>query len=310
MRSAKELCSMLITRSLKDLNEDEEDIVIDYLEDIGIEVNLDMKPRDMCVALLEKTMKKDLGKQVPLTAYANNVLGKSKSESDEKLKIKEKQFIESKRIKDRKILEDKSKTLPGCIVSDKDILSKQLYDLKVDPTLGIVKLEDGTSQYTASVSLSDDLYNKIFLSHENPILEINTSKGYKAYSRIVEAHSGSSNLVLISPLVAAILDIKNIDGGFLRLCMYLPEISKVGFTFYGNKQELEDVLPLLINKLPSVINAFSYLSLSMVLNTNINGKNVEVRVDKLEDQDETPIFAGTIPFGEKDLPFEIQPDII
>lgn len=63
MRSAKELCALLITRGLKELNEEEEEVVVDYLEDIGVEVDLDAKPRDLCVALLEKVMTKDLGKK-------------------------------------------------------------------------------------------------------------------------------------------------------------------------------------------------------------------------------------------------------
>ena len=41
----------------------------------------------------------------------------------------------------------------------------------------------------------------------------------------------------------------------------------------------------------------------------INGREIEVRVDKLEDTDLRPIFAGLIPFSEGDLPFEITPDI-
>ena len=74
MKSAKELCALLITRALKDLGEEEEEVVVDYLESIGVDVDLDMKPRDMCVALLEKTMVKELGKKVPLTAYANSLI--------------------------------------------------------------------------------------------------------------------------------------------------------------------------------------------------------------------------------------------
>jgi hypothetical protein len=74
MKSAKELCALLITRALKDLGEEEEEVVVDYLESIGVEVDLDMKPRDMCIALLEKTMVKELGKKVPMTAYANSLI--------------------------------------------------------------------------------------------------------------------------------------------------------------------------------------------------------------------------------------------
>ena len=39
--SAKSLCAMLITRSLKDLTEEEEEIVADYLHDMGVSVRCD-----------------------------------------------------------------------------------------------------------------------------------------------------------------------------------------------------------------------------------------------------------------------------
>ena len=309
MRSAKELCAMLITRSLKGLNEDEEEIIVDYLDNIGIEVDLDTKPKDLCLTLLEKTMEKDLGKRVPISAYANSLITKEKSKTEEKSKLYKKKELEDRRRKSVRELEKKSNVLPGCVVGPEDILSKGLYDLQVDENLGIMRLSDGTSQYSAVVSLSSDLYSKIFLNYENPVLEINTSKGYKGYSRLGEPHSGNNNIVLVSPLVAAILNFQKREGAFLKLCMYLPTISKVGFTFYGNKEELNSILPELVNKVPSVVNAFSYLSLGMVLTTEINGKNIEIRVDKLEDLDETPIFAGLVAFGESDLPFEIESDL-
>ncbi len=44
----------------------------------------------------------------------------------------------------------------------------------------------------------------------------------------------------------------------------------------------------------------------MVLLTMLNGKKVEVRVDELLDDDERPVFVGLVPFGETDLPFEID----
>ena len=303
MRNAKELCAMLITRSLQDLNEDEEEIVVDYLENIGIETNLDMKPKELCYTLLDKI--KD--KRIPMTAYANSILNKEENKNIKLREERQEKDLERQRLKTQKNLENTK--LPGCIPDDGDILSKGLYDLKVDPSLGVVQLNDGTAHYSSVISLSFELYQKIFLKHENPILEITNSKGYKTYSRIGEPHNGPSNLILVTPLVSTLLNFKEVDGGFVRLCIHLPEISKVDFTFYGNKNELDEILPFLINKLPSVINAFSYLSLGLILNTKINGREVKVRVDKLEDSDSRPIFAGLIRFSEGDLPFEITPDI-
>lgn len=303
MRNAKELCAMLITRSLKDLNEDEEEIVVDYLEDLGIETDVDMKPKDLCYALLTKI--KD--EKVPLTAYANSILNKEKEKSVKKIKERQDTDLMKKRINEKTILE--SSKLPGCVASENNVFSKNLYTLKSDPRIGIVNLDDGTAQYSSLISLSSDLYTKIFLDYSSPVIEITNSKGNKAYTRVGEPHDGSSELILVSPLISTLLNFKGVDGGFVRLCIHLPEISKVDFTFYGNKTELNEILPNLINKLPSVINAFSYLSLGMVLKTKINGREIEVRVDKLEDIDSRPIFAGLIPFSEGDLPFEITPDI-
>lgn len=303
--SAKELCAMLITRSLKDLTEDEEEIVVDYLEDMGISVDLDAKPRDLCVSLLEKTMEKELGKRVPISAYANSLISKKQVEKEEKAKQQKKKEIQERRAKEQRVLEQKS--LPGCVASD--FLSKNLFKLQVDPSVGIMDLSDGTSQYSAVISLSEDLYTSIFTNFSNPIIEIISSKGKKGYARLAEPHGEDSNTVYISPLVAFLLDVGQKDGAFLKLCSSIPDIAQAKFTFYGSRKELDEILPLLIEKLPSVINAFSYLFLGMLLMTNINGKEVYVRVDGLTDFDERPIFAGLIPFAEGDLPFEIEPDL-
>jgi len=302
MRNAKELCAMLITRSIKDLTEDEEEIVVDYLEDLGIETDIDMSAKQLCYTLLDK-LKDD---RVPMTAYANSILGQEK----EKSMVKEKEKKEKALLRKRNNEENKLQVsqLPGCIPSEDNMFSKNLYTLKSDPRIGIMNMDDGSAQYTSLISLSADLYQKIFLKYENPIIEITNSRGNKAFARVGEAHDGSSDLILVSPLISTLLNFKDVDGAFLRLCVHLPQISKVDFTFYGSKSELEDVLPNLITKLPSVVNAFSYLSLGMVLKTKINGKEIEVRVDKLEDRDDRPIFAGLIPFEVTDLPFEIVAD--
>jgi hypothetical protein len=106
-----------------------------------------------------------------------------------------------------------------------------------------------------------------------------------------------------------ILNLTGSDLAFLQLCNSLPTISHVKFTFYGTQEELDKVLKDLIIKLPSTINAFSYLSLGMVLVVDVNGQKTEIRVDSLTDDNDRPIFAGLIPVSETDLPFDISPDI-
>lgn len=307
--SAKELCAMLITRSLKDLNDDEENIVVDYLEQIGIEVDLDTKPREMCQKLLEKTMEKELGKKIPITAYANNILSKEKEVMESKKQEREQRTVNDQRKKDEKALESMNKELPGCIRSTGNLLSKNLYSLVVDPDLGIVKLKDGTSQYIAAVGVSNKLYNDIFTQLHEPILELTTSKGNRGYARIVGVHDGPNDLISVSPLISYILKSGEKDGAFISFCSSIPKISKIKFTYYGNKLDLNNILPNLMEKLPEVINAFSYLSLGMILQVVINNKEQHIRVDGIYDENDRPIFAGLIPFIESDLPFEIEADL-
>jgi hypothetical protein len=314
MKSAKELCALLITRALKDLGEEEEEVVVDYLESIGVEVDLDMKPRDMCIALLEKTMVKELGKKVPMTAYANSLI-----------KPKEVKFVDQeaarleKRREERNLarlkLEKRANELPGCVFAGSNLVKKTLYDLETDPELGIVGLEDGSSQYTAAIAVSQRLYDAIFSEYENPVIEIVTGKGNRGYSRITAPHSGRDDLILVSPLVAGLLNFRGgKEGGFLKLCISLPEIKKIDFTFYGGEKELNENMKVIIEKVPNLINAFSYLSLGMVLTVDLAAegspmKEIQIRVDGLFDEDSRPLFAGIIPFGLGDLPFDIKPDI-
>lgn len=303
MRSAKELCALLITRGLKDLGEEEEEIVVDYLEDIGVEVDLDMKTKDLCMALLEKAMIKDMGKKVPLTAYANSILGKSVEVKDDV-----KKNIKDERIKMQKSLESQVKNLPGCIVSDDKLLKKTLYDFKVDENLGVTVLPDNSLQQSTAVALSQKLYDEIFLNYETPVLELVSAKGFRTYARITGMHNEADNIVYVSPLVANILNFKGRDGGFLKLCTSLPQIKRMKFTFYGAESELQKILKQIIVETSSVVSAFSYLSLGLVLTIIIEGKEVYLRVDGLFDEDERPIFAGLIPFSVSDIPFDITAD--
>ena len=305
-KSAKQLCALLITRSLNNLTEDEEDLVVDYLEDLGIETDIDMSKKDLCLSLLNETMKQEIGKRVPITAYANQVLGKEAKFEEEKKYRQKLRKIQKRREKQTKLLESQHNKLPGCIPDESNIISREPYKLNVDPDLGINNLPDDSYQYSAVVSVPDKMYEYIFLNIENPVLEITSNKGFKGYARITENHKGDD--IKISPLVASILDIKKRGSGFLKLCMYLPEITKIGFSFYGTQEKLDEILSDLIVKLPSVINAFSYLSLGLVLKTMIDDKEVLVRVDELYSSDNM-IFAGLIPSGESDIPFDVVPDL-
>ena len=96
---------MLITRSLKDLNEDEEEIVVDYLESLKIKTKLSMKPRELCTLLLEKAMEKDIGAKVPITAYANSLLAKEAQSKQANIKLVNETNIKIRRSQSQKNLE-------------------------------------------------------------------------------------------------------------------------------------------------------------------------------------------------------------
>lgn len=311
MRSGKELCSMLITRGIKTLSEEEEEVVVDFLDDLGVDVELDESPKQLCMKLLETVMINDLGRKVPISAYANSVLEEQRKKEEAK-EVTRKIREEARKRRNIEIhLESKEKLLPGCIPDEGNIFQKTLYDFVVNPEVGLNRLSNQDLQYSAEVSVQQELYNQIFLSSKNPILEITTSKGDKGYAKITSTHAGAANIIYISPLVEALLNVKEKSSGTVRLCIDIPFVKKIDFSYYGSQAELEKILPDLIVRLPEVIHAFSYLSLGMLLRTDINDQEVIVRVDKLEDSQNGPIFVGIVPVGQSyaDLPFDIVADM-
>lgn len=316
MRSAKELCAMLITRGIKTLSEDEEDVVVDYLSDLGIDADIDDSPKELCLKLLDKTMIKDMGKKVPLTAYSNSILSDVVKTQDIKNVEKEKKELKEKRKNRQTNLQNQISLLPGCIPDDTGIFRKTLYSFIVNPDVGINVFNDFNNNnngdekiYGAEVSINTDLYSKVFLNITNPILELTTATGNKGYAKITSLHNDDSSLIYISPLVGSILNVNNRTDGTVRLCITIPFIKKIDFTYYGDNIMLSKILEKLIMKLPKVINAFSYLSLGMVLRLMIDDQEVNVRVDRLYDDEDDPIFVGLIKPGESDLPFDIVADI-
>ena len=309
---AKKICAQLITRALKSLDEDQEEAVVDYLESIGVSVDLDANPRDLCVLLLEKTIDEEIRKspgspKPPLTAYANKLLGKETEIKKEKEEVTKAENIKRNRKNTELNLQAKSKSLPGCVPSDLQVFQKRLYEFLIDPEVGISSLPDGSSQYTATVAIPENMYSKIYEVENNPVVEISNSKGGKAYGRLTLS---VDEQIRVSPLIGLILSSPGAkDGGFMKLCSTLPYIANVKFVYYGGQKDLDEVLPVLNEKLPLVIEAFSYLSIGMVVTTSIGGKDVFLRVDELTDEDNTPIFAGLLPPGLSEIPYEISPDL-
>lgn len=316
---AKKICAQLITRALKSLDEDQEEAVVDYLESIGVSVDLDANPKDLCVLLLEKTIEEEIRKspdankmnKPPLTAYANKILGKESEVSKEKQQINQLEQVKRRRKISEADLQDKSNTLPSCVPSDVKIFEKRLYEFLIDPEIGIVQLADGTSHYTAKVAIPENMYLKIYENENNPVIEITNSKGYKAYGRI---ELSPDQNIRVSPLIGVILNyVGGKDAGFMKLCSTLPYIANVKFTYYGTQKELDEILSILNEKLPAVIEAFSYLSIGMVITTTVNSvsgtKEIYLRVEELTDDDNLPLFAGLLPPGLSEIPYEIFPDI-
>ncbi len=309
MRNAKELCAMLITRQLKTLSEDEEDVVVDYLDDLGIDVDIDAKPREICMTLLDKVMEKDLGRRVPITAYANTLLSKEESAKDIKEKQKEERKLQNKRKNKKEKLNKNKDNLIGCVTDPNlSIPRNQIFEFRTAQNLGI-KTTNGKQYYAAVVTVSQQLYQRIFSSVSNPILELRTHRQDRGYVRIEGTnHDNNENMIYVSPLVSQMLDFGTYSHGYVRICVTMPEVKKVDFTYYGSKAALTNDMEKLLTGLPPIINAFSVLKLGMELLVPIDDKVVTVRVDKLYDNEKDSIFAGVIPFGETDLPFDIEAD--
>jgi hypothetical protein len=313
MRSAQELCALLITKGIKNLSDDEEEIVVDYLDSIGVEVSLDDKPRDMCQTLLRKMMEEKSDRPIPITAFANKVLEKSQKERVKKEETRAKRReeenirkreidIRTKRVNDELGFDRMKNRLPGCQQAN-GIFNQDRYDIQVDYDLGIQELSDGNYQYKAVISLPSDLISQIYGFSDNPIIEIRVGNN-TAYARI---EGVSEDVITISKLVGDILKLREpFANAVLRLCRTMPIIQSVVFTYYGSQEELDSILPNLINRLPETINAFSYLSLGLLLRTVVDGVETIVRVDRLVDNNGDLVFSGLIPFGDSELPFEIN----
>jgi len=306
MKTAKELCGLLITRGLASLTEDEEDVVVDYLEDIGIEVDLDTKQQDLCLLLLDKTMEKELKTRVPITAYANSLVEKESEfrEKDTKTKKMERDVREWTRKQDklRKSLYNNYDKLPGCV-------SNNLLDTKARQL--ILKDDIGVNNYiySAMISIPSNEYEKIVINYDNPVIEITSNTGNKAYARITY-HNDQKDTVYISQLVSQLLNTGKVGLGYLKLCTSVPTITKIDFKYYGSQDMLKNDLDYLVESLPKIINSFSSLSLGMVLKTKKDNRDIFVQVSGLNgevnEKRDVPIFVGLIPFGLTDIPFDIN----
>jgi len=310
MRSAQELCALLITRGVKSLSDDEEEIVVDYLDSIGIEVSLDDKPRDMCQTLLRKLMEEKSERPIPITAFANKILEKTQKDRTRKEETRNKNReeeairrrdvqIRTKRANDELGFDKLRNRLPGCQQAN-GVFNQNVYDIQVDYDLGLQPLSDGNYQYKSVISLPSDLISQVYGITDNPIVEIKVGRT-TAYARI---EGGSEDGIRISRLTSDILKLQEpFVQASLRLCSSMPTIQSVNFTYYGSREELDLILPNLINRLPETIEAFSYLSLGLILRTV-----VLVRVDQLIDTNGDPVFSGLLPFGVSDIPFDINPE--
>jgi hypothetical protein len=303
MKSAQEVCAMLLLRSIKTLNSEEEELIADYMADIGYEVTFDKDPRGLCQFLLEDAMQQELGHKAPMTAYAHSVIDAQAKVREERKKLDRLRELDKKRGAEKKRLASNEKKLPGCNIN-KSILKNVAHKLRFDEKLGY---DRDTGRHAAVVAVSSRLYNQIFLEIDNPVVELMALKtGKVCYARIAEAHEEADDVVYVSELVSDILGTKRGDV-VMKLCNSLPSVKHIDLTYYGTQAELDGVLEEVIQNLQVTINGFSYVFLGMELYVETKDGRKAVRVDGLYD-DEMPIFAGLIPFGENDVPFEIKPD--
>lgn len=310
--NAKELCAKLILKSLKNLSEEEEEFVFDYLYDLGYDLDADTSHQKLCSILLEATMKKDLGRQVPMTAYANSLIQKAKDLELVKESEGKRRALEAMRSKRRTELLGRVRDLPGCDVNDEDFITKNIMIFMRNDQVGY-DVADGI--HRSAISVSENIYKSIFMKLQSPVVELVTTKGHRAYARITDYHQASDTTIFMSQLTAEILELKGSNtSGFLKLCNSLPELAMAKFTYYGTQGELDADLPFLLERLPHVINGFSYMSLGLLFYVRMDEKTpqeriITIRVDSLISAEGEEVFAGLIKFAEADLPFDIIPDL-
>lgn len=306
MKSAKELCARYITRQITELDEEEKDDIYYYLDDRGYEVTTETKPRQLCMMLMEDLIKKEGAGRIPITAYSHKII----QDLDRAREVRARKYAEAeeKAQRRRKImeLERSSSVLPGCVKDRSGIVPNVPYSFILDPAVGLIRDSEGQEVYKSLVNVPENIYMQIFTRGiDKPVLELSTPRGKKTYARIAGPHSGINNMLLLNFLTQEELGLREGDKIFMKLCVDMPEITSIMFTYYGTQEELNEILPELIVKLPKNINTMTSLKLGDEIHVD---NRYTVRIDKLYSEGGEEVFSGIFPLGYSNVPFEIEPE--
>lgn len=316
--SAKELCAKLITRKLSDLSPDEKEDVYYWLDDRGYDLNVDMSSRTLCSMLMQDLMKEEVEKEdnikegmgrsvrIPMTAYANKVLQEEKAKRKQREKLRKTQKIRQVRQQNVKELQNKIVELPGCIRDNSGVIGQRKYLALTEPNVGLVNSQ-GTEYTAAFVTVPQNMYGQIFDKSDNPILEITAGSGIKTHARIEGPHDGSDDIIFVSVLIAQILQSQTEVS--LKLCVDMPIVKSINFTYYGTEKDLSKIEVELSEKLPEVINMLASLQLGMELQVALSSGIEKVLISELRDTQEREVYSAVLPLGLSEIPFEVKADI-
>lgn len=297
-KNAQELCSELLLNITKNLTDEEEELVVDYLDNIGIEVDLDVEQNKMCRMLFDSLTKKLPGR-VPVQALANKILDDRKIRLGENVETKTEESLEERRDKISDQLLTSGKTT--CVLDESNIVpTNQMYKFITDE-LGITTESDYT-HYNAVVKLPIKLYEKIFFNVENPVLKI-TKFGGNHESTYVKINGYNdkfyTNESIVEPI--EITDITDDYKNRIIIDKHTPYISHVKFIYYGDKKELNKNLLAIRNSLKeNDVRSFR------VGSTVLADKGYKFMVGSIKDENNRNVSIGRIKYDMDDIKFDIE----
>lgn len=273
-QDALEICSWLILKKKNDLTENEVAFVHAKLDEYGVEYDEEeTDPLVLCDALLDKfmdpkgTMRKDQKKnKIPI---ANQIY----------MKHQQKDFIKSKRAEIKIEMNNKIRTLPGCVRTAERFQS-EFYNMVVNKEL-----------IGSNIILHQSLFEAVFPSeqiYKNPIIELKNGNGVAAYVRLINYHNEDEHIVQVSKDVYDNLVLRKQNGKkgkevLMRVCDSLPRLKHISMVFFGTDQERLELESAIQEQIPEQLSKLASVQLGMEFPVIAkNGDTLSVMVVRLK----------------------------
>ncbi len=289
MAKAEKLCARLIVGRLDELTDDEKYDILIELEEFDIYLEEEDSSTHICKTLMNKASGK-----IPMTAYIHQFLDKTeKREAAREAIYAEKRVVENRK-KNKEELITRGEKMDNCVGRSNLIFGKIVYHA----------VEKNYINRSGYITIQKNIY--IELTRQDSLIieiELLNNIGKKLYVRVSDYHDDYKKSIYVSS------DLYNEIGEIpfkISVCSDLPDITFISFEFFGLEEDLEKILPSLQMDLASMLSGFEALTLGKDIKLNMDdGNSFVARVVSLQSYGEE-IYAGKIPFGENDIPFEIN----